>query len=145
MGDVITLNVLVDNGGTSAASQTWASTDTVSADLTVGGYHAYYDSDFFGSAGFTTDAAGNLLTADWFGTSDAVSGTNYDNFGVGTDVRLFNGAIQEHGSDLSFFQPSFGDINDWTAPTGYVPEPGTIAIWTVLGVVGLGVRRRRNA
>lgn len=142
VGDTITADVIMDNGGSSTLSQTWAIADTVSAHLTVGGYSATYLDAFCCGAGFATDGLGDLVTANWLGTLNTL-GASFDSFSVGGSVRLFSNAIRASDDLLSFYTPNLGTFDSWSGPRA-VPEPATLALMG-LGLAGLGYRKRKAA
>ncbi len=142
VGDAVTVNVIVDNGGTSAISQNWAVTDTVSAVFTAGSYVATFLSDWFSyGSGFTTDALGDLTTAEWYGTQMS---TGTDNFGTG--VYLSNvGASNSNGRNI--YASSNFELSTFSGPIAVassVPEPATIALLG-LGLAGIAIGKRRKA
>jgi hypothetical protein len=135
VGDLFSLSVIVDNGGTSTLSQVWAVTDTLSATVTAGGYAATCTADFFPAAGFATDAAGNLTSTQWFGTLE--SPTSADN--PGTGARLFSdGLIASNG--LFVERDAFpGSLSNWSGPVSasVAPIPLPASLMLLLG--GMGV------
>lgn len=146
VGDVFTVDVIVDNGGMSAASQVWTFADTLSAVVTTGSYTANFIDNFFPSgAGFATDAAGALIGAEWFGTLNSATAT--DSLGGGGGVRLFNGSVLTSlGSSFSY-NPGFGNAADWTDPVAVdpgVPAPPMLALFG-LGLTVAALSRRRRA
>ena len=145
VGDIVTIEVVSDNGSSSLNSQTWDALDTVSATFTAGSYSATFDGDWFRSAGtaFVTDATGNLIDALWVGV--ATNLTSIDTFGTGADLN--NGQGFTSNGDTYNFGPSLSTFDAWSGPTiAAVPEPATLAL-VGAGLAGLGVaaRRRRKA
>jgi MYXO-CTERM domain-containing protein len=141
VGDAVTVSVVLDNGGTSIFSQNWAVSDTLSAVFSAGSYTASFLSGFFlGPSGFTTDAQGQLTSAEWFGT-EVASGT--DNFGTG--VYLSNVGV-DAGNRSVYANRGF-DMVSWSGPvmaTLNVPAPSTAAL-VALALAGLGMGQRRKS
>lgn len=142
VGDAVTVQVIVDNGGSSTLSQTWAVSNTVSAIFSAGSYQANFTADWFPiGSGFTTDALGGLILAGWYGTEQA---TGSDNFGS-TGADLSNVGVDSSNGGQIFAQPLFG-LSAWSNPVaviGNVPEPSALAI-VPLGLVGLALTTRRR-
>lgn len=169
VGDLFTVHVVVDNGGTSALSQTWTFADHVSATLQAGVYFATITSGFYfppttqdsagiNAASFATDAAGNLTKAAFFGAS---AGMGTDNFG-GPFIGFFNGHVNTSAHDpagdvfSSFnYSPNFGGfpngrLAQWTGPVALpsvIPLPASLPLMLagLAALGGLAVARRRAA
>ena len=74
---------------------------------------------------------------------DSLLITEGDMLGGKTIRRIQNPSLNDHGDiafEARFTDGSFSIV----VATGAIPEPSAIAIWSVLGLVGAGVRRRRN-
>lgn len=139
-GDILTLEIIADNGGASTISQSWFQADVVSAVATVGTYVAHFNFPHFANDPvFVTDALGMLTTTLWFDT-DA---NNTDNLGPGSP-GFFANALRTSQNVNIVYQDTQPQIpSAWTiGPVEDVPEPSTLAL-TALGL--LLVRRRRRA
>ncbi len=136
VGDTLTLDLTVDNGGNSTISQTFSYANFGGFTIHVGSYSASYSKVFESSGPITTDAAGNISSVAFYGTSNASN--NSDNF-----TPSFSG-------DYVFGDGSFNDslsrgdaVAGWNNPSQWTvaslasatPEPGTV---TML-VAGLGL------
>lgn len=144
VGDTFTIDVIVDNGGTSTLSQNWTIADTVSATVRAGTYVGLWTADFYTDpsvTGFSTDATGDLTVASWFGTFD--SPTSTDNLGLG--ARLFNGAVLASNGDLIEYRPFLGAVASWSDPVAVaaVPLPASLTL-TLAGLAAVGGLRRRQ-
>ena len=144
VGDVLTIDVIVDNGSSSLLSQTWGVLDTLSAVVTAGAYTlTHLDGWFTSSAatGFQTDAAGILVATNWFGI--AFDATAFDTFGAGGDLNN-TGLSTSTGSSISY-EPNLSTVGAWAGPerVSSVPEPGTLALLGI-GLLGMGLSRRRK-
>ena len=128
----------------------FASTQTIDY---VGMWQGFGDRE--GTGGFTLsfwDGVGGLGTqvgSDFTDFLDPIASTviplNGRSFDVGTraGVRSFT---MEITSIADFFNPfvHLGEVMVATNNMQAVPEPSTIAIWSLLGLVGAGVQRRRR-
>lgn len=167
VGDLFTVHVVVDNGGTSALSQTWTYAHLISAAVEAGGYSALITSGFYvppatlepdtiNAPVFVTDADGTITRATFFGAV----GSGSDSFG-GTVVALYNGHVDtsrqiNEGIDSNFrYRPHFGGFPNgrpqrWSDP---IPAPSVIPLPASLPLMlaglaalgGLAVARRRAA
>jgi hypothetical protein len=137
VGDAYTLNLFLDNGGSTLASQIWTDPDALGFTIDAGSYHATYSTPFPG-VDFETDASGALIQTSFFGTDG--SSSNQDNFGSWIGDYVFGG-----GDFLDFLGrgnapadvPS-DTIANWSvtpvAAPAAVPLPGTLPLF----VGGLG-------
>jgi hypothetical protein len=144
-GDVITIDVIMDNGGASTVSQVWGTGATVSAVVSVGSYTANFIDNFFSAAGFTTDAAGALIVTNWFGTLDSATAT--DSLGGAGGVRLFNGDVRTSLGSFIGYAPTLGIVAAWSGPVAVetpVPAPPMLALFG-LGLTVAALSRRRRA
>ena len=100
----------------------------------------------------TTAAVATLISLfDGVTTDTGVAGERViGNFPVSDYYNFIDGgelAVHDVFDDSHFTSDTSGLQGAWLVSRshGKVPEPGTIAIWSVLGLVGLGVRRRKVA
>ena len=145
-GDIFTLTVTADNGGTSLANQTWDYSSLQGLTIHTGSYIGTYSKAWESSGGFATDASGNLDFVSFFGTSD--ESNNSDNFGSWTGDYVYG-----DGSFVDFFgrynqvAAGFYDPANWSvsAASGAVPEA---ASWALMlggfGLVGGAMRLNRR-
>ena len=59
-------------------------------------------------------------------------------------INVFATSVDDNFSGADNINVYTGVVPDPNPPTGVVPEPSTIAIWSLLGLVGAGVQRRRR-
>lgn len=149
-GDMVTISVLADNGGTSSLSQSWNESDLLSTTLTGGTYWAIYGAPFLVGIdpAFRTDATGALDRARFDGS---LSGQ--DVFGIGGDILLVDYVVFDYTGNVAILDPGLSDpdaLRYWSDPVAApVPEPGTatlVALALTAGAAGSGTRsiRRRG-
>jgi len=145
VGDVVTINLLADNGSSGLNSQSWTIGDFISASLSNGSYSQSYV-DGFGTASlvaFTTDAIGNLTQSNFPDTTP--SANNSDTFGMGGQIRLFANDFQDFFGRTAAMSNGLTHLNGWSVKEqSHAPEPGTLSLLG-LGLAGAALlRRRRN-
>lgn len=151
-GDTITIDVVLDNGGTSLLSQTWdvnAGTTAISATASAGSYSADYGTTFT-VALFQTNALG-VLTTTAFRDEGGTQFDNTDTFGSGAPIGLLFGTAlittPISPSRFAQFSPNNFDASSWTlefTTIDDVPEPATAVLLAIpLGALGCARRRRR--
>ena len=142
-GDPLTIRIHADNGGNSLSNQIYMTADLGLIELSSGSYSASYSTAFPDSS-FSTDASGNVDSAQFFGST---LGTNTDTFGTNALVYLYSDAFQDFFGRANGFANITNPANYTVAfaPTGNVPEPAT---WAMLiggiGGVGTVARSRRR-
>lgn len=145
IGNVITFDIMVDNGGAVATSQAWGQSDVLSATASVGSYSATFNAPFgVNDPLFTTNAAGVVDLADWFD----VDGGNSDSLGPGSPT--VNGVgLQASNAPVGFlfFANNLNEASNWTvqAVISVIPVPAALPLMLGgLGLLGLfGWRRKR--
>jgi len=146
IGDTVAISLFADNGSSSLLSQSWTIGSLNSGSLAVGSYFQNYVDGWFDLPSFTifqTDATGNLVTADFVGTT--YSPNHSDSFGTGGNVRLYNGGLQDYFGNTALFSPRQSQSpSNWTV-TAAIPEPETYAMLLAgLGLLGFAARRRKQ-
>ena len=134
--------LVMDNGGASAANQTYGFADFVSATLISGSYNVtvtpgditawHFD--------FMTNAGGQL-NGGWF---EANVGGDYWDFDNHFLIESFHAAS---GGAAGYFNDHFSAPGIPTNPGGNppgtpVPEPASILLWSILGAAAYVGRRR---
>lgn len=139
-GDSFSLQVVVDNGGSTAQGQQWFQADVLSATLTSGSYVATFNAPFyFNDPLFVTDASGVITTASWYDTDD----NNTDTIGPGSPEFLANALWLSNAEALYFTELVVGP-GKWSveAAVSDVPLPaGGLLLLSGLGALAY-VRRR---
>jgi hypothetical protein len=135
VGDLIALNVIVDNGNNALNGQTWLSTDVISATISVGSYTASFDApiggqyDFAYDYTFQTDSNGFISSVRYYDNY----GNNSDIYGVGGQLGIFTNGIRDFNGLFAGWNDS-GSLFDpglWADSFGHrapIPEPQTYAL-----------------
>lgn len=148
-GDVFTLHLYADNGGSTVVNQTWDLADLQGFTIEAGTYSASYSKVWMypATGNFITDGAGVLTHVEFYGTDDASS--NVDNFGAWIGDTVFGGAsfVDFNGNNNTTVAGSFNNASKWTVSAagdvGGVPEPATWALMiSGFGMAGSALRRR---
>lgn len=139
-GDSFTFTIVVDNGGTTTASQTWTADDFVSASINVnGGAFTGTLITSFGTGGvFQTDAGSAIIAVptDWYGEDDD-TGYWYIN---GFNNIWWSGEVTINAANVGGNQnPANWSID---APSE-VPEPSTWLLFGA-GLTMAAIRRRKH-
>lgn len=145
--DVVTIDVVMDNGGTSTASQTWnaAAGHFVSGVLSIGSYSMDVGSNV-SRAIFITDSSGALLSTAFEDFLFADRADNVDNFGTGgTLINLTHFFVVDFTGDFAQFGGTTEAVGDWLIVSTNqtpIPAPGSLALLG-LGMIFLSRARRR--
>lgn len=150
-GDTISYNVTADNGFDSLLSQSWSTTDILSASISVGEYSATATGPTLGYGdGFATDSYGDLILLS-FGTLQLGTDTG----GITNIYYYMNGAndIWYASDGGTIFSVSIGAVgpptiaNTRITMVSAVPLPAALPLYSAgLAVMGfIGWRRKRKA
>lgn len=148
-GDVFTLDVFANNGGSSQTSQTWDAASVLNFTIHAGSYSATYSKPYPFGMSFQTNSSGALTVASFFGT-DATS-VNTDNFGTWSAALAVNGnaVFTDFNGLKNFIQIGANqNIANWSVsevPTA-TPLPAALPLFASgLSALGLfGWRRKRK-
>ncbi len=129
VGETLTLDLTVNNGGTSTISQTFNYADFGGFTIHVGTYSASYSKVWESSGPITTDAAGNVNSVAFYGTSN--SSNNSDNF-----TASFTGDYVGGGGSFADSLSRGAGVDGWNNPAQWTvaspatstPEPGTVTM-----------------
>ena len=166
VGEALTVSIVLDNGGTTTASQTWTSADTVSITFSMNDAPNTITTVFSAAAmdsntgDFVTDAGGVLtaVPSAWFDNFPTVISTNDpsapQSFFINSGNAVYaNGVGAAHMTNVSNnIIPAF-----WTNPAGATPPPApatatpvpTMSIWGIgilsgmIVLLGMYHRRRK--
>ena len=154
VGDPFTFTLTLDNGGTTAVSQTWDGGDFVSAGISVNA-GSFVDTSFdlvgvgqYGTTGvFATNALGELISkGNWWAhvLPPEANGKLWTSFG-GDNNPLF--ASWSPGAPW-VFQYSFASastysspVSDWNHSWATIPEPSSLSLVGLGTIALLGYRR----
>lgn len=146
-GDAFTLDMYLNNGGTTNASQSWNGNQVTGFAIHAGSYSATYSTPFEPGAyfDFQTDATGKVTLAEFYGTDP--SSTNSDNFTpsfTGDYVfgdASFNDSLYRNNTVTA---GGFTSVANWSLVSS-VPEPTQLALMaSALALFGLARRRQRG-
>jgi len=146
-GDAITFKVFADNGGANLNSQTWDTSDLISATIAAGSYSAATSGPAAGFGGFSTDASGQLSDLN-FGTFQNGS-DNQGNVQFAYDMDNGN-PIWFTGQEVSPPSPSFGaasppSIDNTTISLAATPLPAALPLFASgLGALGFAAARQKR-
>ena len=147
--DAFLLKVIVDNGINSAFSQSWSTSDIVSATATAGSYTATFFDSFLGS-GFTTSTEGTLTSVNFSGTTFLPT-TSTDNLGSGNPA-LSQSFLYTSTEAYIDFDPYLKNLSAWSGPVAMsaaapIPLPASLSLMLggLAALGGLAVARRRAA
>ena len=143
--DSVTIDVVMDNGGTGTLGQTWTvgGGHFVSGILSIGSYSMDLGSTV-SLAGFATNASGALLAA---GFEDTLTADNTDNFGNSVLMNVADNFVSDSAGDLAAFGVSTFTVGNWQI----VSNETEIQAPAPLALLGLGMfamiagRRLRKA
>jgi hypothetical protein len=152
LGEAFTIELVVDNGGTSTINQTWDETDFVSISASTAGGYTYSSTAITAStSSFQTGASGNVIAVgNWEGSSGFSVAVTTSEFGATTGgwfINGFNDVLYSNGSStaLSEVSTNGGEPNGNQNPASWsaaaVPEPGTFVLLG-LGLAGIGFTRQ---
>ena len=150
VGEAVTVTFVVDNGGTSTLSQSWASTDFVSYAVTGASGWSFSSTAAPNtvSGAFSTDALGAVTGAGNWSRSPAgpvaASWTTVNTgywFNNAQNGIAYVGAGYEQGLTVDNVGNNLIGAS-WTAALVSVPEPTSLALLGA-GLLGLGFGRRR--
>ncbi len=145
-GDLLTLNILGDNGGTDLFSQSWFQTDIISAVASVGTYEAnFFFPHYNNDPVFLTNGSGALSSTAWYD----IDSNNTDNLGIGSPGFYVNALVTSQVKHLVFSTSSHPNSpENWSVSAASgpapVPEPTTMLLFGT-GLAGLvGLRRKKQ-
>jgi hypothetical protein len=145
--DVVTINLIADNGASDLISQSWTIGDLISGSLSAGSYTQSYIDGWFSSdthLAFQTDASGNLTLTEFYGTT--TSANHQDSFGTGLSVYLYSNAFQDLYGNITEYVDRLPTSANWTvSQVTQVPEPENLAMLLAgLGLLGLASGRNKQ-
>jgi hypothetical protein len=147
-GNQVTVDVIVDNGGSSLNSQTWLGSHIISAQVSIASYSANFVSAFIPVGNqpvFETNSSGELTSVLFVGTG--VSANNTDSLFGPSAPRLLNNSIKASQSGEAYFVDRFvgpnpNDLVGWDLTPEVVPEPSTALM--IVGFAAVGFCRLRT-
>jgi hypothetical protein len=145
VGNTFTINLFLDNGGSTVVSQSWSGTDAISGfTIDAGTYHGSY-STLLANWSFQTDASGALTLTNFFGT--ATTSNNQDNFGSFQGNDVFGNEFVDSLDRVNHFATGLSTVSSWTIAPVATPLPATLPLFASgLGALSLlGWRRKWKA
>jgi len=135
----LSIHLLMDNGGSDLVGrQAWSMDNIISGRLETGSYSQSFGDEWHSANPeftFMTDPNGVVVLADFYGTDLSANRNRQDSFGVGGNIRLFNGAFQDFYGNMSYFYSPLTLTDSWSyePATTEVPEPSPLPLLS-LGV-----------
>lgn len=145
VSDILTFQVIVDNGG-GIQNNSWNTGDVQSATVSSGTFSGVFNPPFFNASPiFTTARDGTVTLAFWFD----VDSNNTDSVNGAGSLQAFNNTLV--ASDNTFYVYSsgvgFDDPTQWTASLAPQPVPlpaGLPLMLLTLGGLGVVAARRKT-
>lgn len=142
--DTVTIDVVMDNGGTGTSSQFWSSSSGhfVSGTVTTGGYSMNLGT-IVSAVDFLTNPSGGLVGAQLF---DGFGIDNTDNFGIGGASSVGDIALSTSANTFAIWQDSANNFANWqiVASETEIPEPAPLALLGFGVFAMIAARRTRK-
>lgn len=147
VGDLVTLDMYLDNGGNTAASQTWDGTQVIDFTLHAGTYSATYRTVYMPSTFvFQTNGGAGVSNVQFDGTDPTSFNTDSFSSGFYGDYLYSNPVFVDSRGAYNWVADQFTNTSAWAevAPAAAVPEPTNMALMFA-GLCAFVVMRRRRA